>query len=165
MSHLQAIDAVAERGTPRVSDVASAIPGQVITLRGLDFKGTDRILFTTPTGSSSHTVAADPLSVASDGQSLTVKVPETAQTGVVKLARDSFGVVLQVLPRVDRVSSAPFSTGTLQLDGGGFPQNSLVIEMDGNELADTIAGNNLSSFFSQFSSPVGVGLSLRNVMI
>ena len=73
---LTGIDGTAASGTPALAGVASANPGQTITLHGSGLLSNDQLIFTTVDSSGRRgTTPVNPASVASDGTSLTVVVP------------------------------------------------------------------------------------------
>ena len=84
-SLLTGMVATAAQGTPAQGAVASANVGQTITLQGINLQPNKQLVFTATDRSGAlfeQTVTA--ASVAADGLSLTVKVPNNAVTGTVR---------------------------------------------------------------------------------
>ena len=102
---LASIAATAATGTAARASIASANPGQTITLTGSGLRPTDQVVFEyvdQNSGSVGWTTVS-PVSVAANGTSLTVVVPTSAASGTVRLAREQVGLFLQVVPTVTNV--------------------------------------------------------------
>ena len=85
---LSSIDATASSGTAARAALASANTGQLITLRGQDLRSSDRVVITTLDSEGRlGSVTLVPASVSADGSSLTVTVPSSASSGMVRLER------------------------------------------------------------------------------
>jgi len=138
---LTALTASADRGTAAQGGVASANPGQTITLLGQGLAAGERVVFTILNGSSYlSTQTVTPASVAADGTSLTVVVPDTAATGTVRLARDTAGLLLQVVPVLLDVAASvngAFIGGGVALTGLGFIEGGHTINFGAASLVDT----------------------------
>ncbi len=140
VTSLTGIVASADLGTPAQGGVASANPGQTITLQGSNLRASEVVVFTTINGNgflTTQTVSA--ASVADDGSSLTVVVPDTAATGAVRLARDSAGLLLQVVPVLVDVSGnvgGAFAGGSVSLLGRGFTDGMQTIHFGTVTLSD-----------------------------
>ena len=153
-SSLTAIQATAPRGTPSVAQAASANVGQTITLTGVDLVAADRIVFTTIDGNGYYaTASATPLAVAANGTSLTVVVPINATTGMVRLAREKVGVLLQIVPTLDTLDMSagqPFNGGTLYLYGSGFAEGSSSVAFGATLLGDVSrsGGIDVSAYYN-----------------
>jgi hypothetical protein len=138
--HLGGSSATAASGTPASGGIASANTGQTITLQGVGLQSSDTVVFTTLDSSgrlAERTVT--PASVAADGSSLTVAVPTDATTGTVRLARDSSGVLLQIVPTLSDVSAnlnSLYNGGSLTLSGSGFAEGATSILLGDQRLND-----------------------------
>ena len=132
--------ATAGVGTPARSALASANPGQVITLTGSGLRANDQVVFETVNYNSSAVgwTAVNPISVSSDGTSLQVVVPDSAVSGTVRLARESVGLFLQVVPTVSNVdeSSSAYHADGLTVEGSGLIEAGTTINFGGQSLAD-----------------------------
>ncbi|WP_235578406.1 Ig-like domain-containing protein [Pseudorhodoferax sp. Leaf267] len=115
----------AAEGTPGNTAVASANPGQAITLTGAGLVAGDRIVFMVVDAAGNiDELAVTPTSVDVAAQTITVTVPDTATTGRLRLERDTNGMLLQIVPRVTDVQvqsvASDGSTATVVLSGYGF---------------------------------------------
>ena len=150
LTRLTGITGTATLGTPAKSAVASANPGQTITLAGTGLVAGEDVIFTIMDGSSGLSVlAATPLSVAADGTSLTVRVPDAATTGTVRLGNDPAGLVLQVVPVLLDVSAAnntQYDGNTLSLTGRGFIEATTSFHLGTSTFADVSRNNGTSAF-------------------
>ena len=137
---LVGITTSAVKGTPAQGGVASANPGQTITLQGDGLLANDQIVFTVQYGNGyATTAAAAPAAVAADGTSLTVMVPDAAITGAVRLQREGAGLMLQVVPVLIGVSANPNQSiydSYLTLTGRGFVDGASLITFGAQDLAD-----------------------------
>ncbi len=145
-SSILGISATATSGTATTSGVASANPGQTITLNGTGLLTGDRVVFLTQdSGGSLNSVTVNAASIATDGNSLTVIVPGNAATGTVRLERESVGLFLQVVPTLVDVDQAIFGTQfhgqNLRLRGTGFVEGGSTISFGGTQVIDTSASN------------------------
>jgi len=141
-SSLAAIDTKAASGTAAQGGVASANVGQTITLLGSGLRADDQVFFTTIDESgrfSSQSVA--PNTVAADGGSLTVVVPMSATTGMVRLGREGAGVLLQIVPTVNDVAMSyvgqAYNGGPINIRGTGFAEGITSVWFGGRRLADS----------------------------
>ncbi|SCX42366.1 Ig-like domain-containing protein [Nitrosospira sp. Nsp1] len=163
--HLGGISATAGSGIPASNGIASANTGQTITLQGIGLQSGDRLLFTTIDSSgrlAERTVI--PVSVAADGSSLTVVVPTDATTGTVRLARDSSGVLLQIVPTLSDISASLnslYNGGSLTLSGSGFAEGATSVLFGNQRLNDSSrntgpdAGNTTLSLTVPTGAPTG----------
>ncbi len=140
-TRLAGITATAGTGTPATSGVASANPGQTITLTGTGLDANDRVVFVT-TDSSGYvgTTTVVPTNLAGDGTSFNVVVPISAATGTLRLARDVGGLFLQVVPVLSDVvaqTNQGFFGGSLQLSGKGFVEGGSTVNFGAQKVADT----------------------------
>ena len=127
---ITAINAPGALSTPTRASLAFANPGQSITLIGMGFSANDQVVFSTINATSNQvsSTVATPISVAPDGTSLVCLVPFDAATGVVRLARETAGILLQVVAVVAAIgtdvnspaATAAFHGQTLVLYGTGF---------------------------------------------
>ena len=127
---LSGITAAAASGTPRLGGVPSAHVGQTITLAGSGFVAGEPVVFLTSDDGPFGTTVATAATVAADGTSLTVVVPANATTGMVRLARENVGRLLQVVPTlgdVDQGVNEAFHDGGLRLRGTGFVEGGIEV--------------------------------------
>ena len=124
---LNGMTASASSGTPGAAMIASANVGQRVTVLGEGFDSGTRVRFSTFDGNYPQYGVSErevvPVSVAPDGTSLEVVVPDDAVTGVVRLADEPGGLILQVVPTlsdIDITNSFYDDTATLRLTGSGF---------------------------------------------
>ncbi|MEK7675409.1 MAG: hypothetical protein AAB676_06200 [Verrucomicrobiota bacterium] len=112
---LNAFTATAAMGVPTSSNIASANTRQTITIAGENFSGSTRVRFTTFNGDSPQSGLTErevtPASVAADGLSLTVAVPDDAVTGPVRVSDEAGGLILQIVPVVSDIDDLSTSTG------------------------------------------------------
>src|SRR5206468_11843860 len=95
-----------------------------------------------------------PASVAADGLSLTVLVPQDAVTGPVRLADETSGLILQIVPTLTRLDHQAtfFDQGSsLRIEGRGFVEGTMTLLIGSRELADVWDGNGPNAF--HLSSP------------
>ncbi len=130
---LTGIAATAEKGTPLHSGIASVNVGQVITLFGNGLRINDRIVFNKGLVDDTRGYVVAPLSVASDGTSLTVQVPSDGRydaagnadskvnSGIVQLVSDTVGLYLQVVPTVEQLGASFLRFVTLFGSGFDYP--------------------------------------------
>jgi Bacterial pre-peptidase C-terminal domain len=98
-SQLTGITATAARGTPAEATVASANVGATITLTGSGLATGEQVVFTAlDTNGNLYERTVTAATVAANGLSLTVVVPNEATTGTVRLVRDQTGILLQIVP-------------------------------------------------------------------
>src|SRR6185312_13356889 len=103
-TRVSGITATAGSGAPAIAGVASANIGDTITLNGSGLVNGDQIVFTgLENGGNLYSIVVNPTTVAADGASLTVVVPNEATTGTVRLVRDDGGVLLQIVPTLGRL--------------------------------------------------------------
>ena len=140
-SRLSAITSTAATGTPARAAVASANPGQTITIAGTGLLTGETLQFSAVDSAGAHSWSfVSAASVATDGTSLTVVVPADATTGTVRLLRDSAGLLLQIVPTLTHVDALPgqaFTGSTLTLTGAGFAEGATTVLFGTTPLADT----------------------------
>ena len=131
---LDAISTTAAAGVPTEAMVASANTGQTITVQGNGFTSATRVMFTILSATSPQSGLSEreviPGSVAADGTSLTVVVPHDAVTGVVRLAEERAGLLLQIVPTLSDIdlTSGYYSDGaSLTLTGSGFVEGAQTV--------------------------------------
>jgi len=137
---LTGIDSVASSGVAARSALGSANTDQVITLTGLGLLASDDVVFTRIDVSGRlSTLVVAPISVASNGTSLEVRVPTTATSGMVRLARETVGLFLQVVPTVTAVEglSPVYHGGTLSILGSGFSEGGIAVHFGNQVLVDS----------------------------
>ena len=143
-TRLSGISASAAAGTPAESGVASANVGQTITLLGSGLLSSDQVVFTAIDQSGNlYTDTITPTSVAANGTSLTVVVPTDATTGTVRLARETAGILLQVVPTLSHVSvsaGGAFTGGAMTLTGTGFEEGASAVHFGAKTLGSTESG-------------------------
>jgi hypothetical protein len=156
--HLGGISATAGSGTPASSSIASANTGQTITLQGVGLQSSDAVVFTTIDSSgrlAERTVT--PASVAANGSSLTVVVPTDATTGSVRLARDSSGILLQIVPTLSDVGAninSLYNGGSLTLSGSGFAEGATSILL-GNQRLNDSSRNTGPDIYERYNPSIG----------
>ena len=127
---LTGIVAVAGSGTPANAGVASANPGQAITLHGSGLDTTSDVVFQTidSAGNRGERVVR-PAAVNGTGTQLTVVVPvDVAVTGTVGIVgdRNNAALALQIVPLLENVDftsiAADGSNAAVTLRGKGFTE-------------------------------------------
>ena len=140
-SRLSGATATASTGTPARVGIASANVGQTLTLAGTGLAAGEKLLFSAiDTNGNRSWSSATAATVAADGTSLTVVVPNDATTGTVRLARDPAGILLQIVPHLTHVDASAGSTydGTyLTLTGSGFAEGATSVQFGTTTLADS----------------------------
>ncbi|MGA7501504.1 MAG: hypothetical protein WBX00_32635, partial [Isosphaeraceae bacterium] len=137
---LTMIKGTAATGTAARSALASANPGQTITLDGSGLLPSDQVVFEYVDLNSSAVgwTTVSPVSVASNGTSLQVVVPDSAVSGTVRLAREQVGLFLQVVPTVTNVDegSSTYHGSGLTVEGSGLIEAGTTINFGNQSLAD-----------------------------
>ena len=163
---LSGIGATAGSGTPALAGLASANVGQTITLTGTGLLSSDQVVFTGLDDSGNlFGIVVNPATVAADGTSLTVVVPTQATTGTVRLARESVGILLQVVPvltHVDNNINSVYNGGGETLSGSGFAEGLTTVNFGAAHLVDTARDSSGLDIYNQgrnlnFTVPNGVG--------
>jgi uncharacterized protein YjiK len=138
---LSGITATASSGTPAQTGVPSALVGQTITMTGSGLRSSDQVVFTGSDTTNLVDLTVTPTSVAANGTSLQVVVPTGAVSGRVRLAGDTVGVFLQIVPRLTDVSTngvgSFFHNSTLMLTGSGFAEGDVTIGFGAQALMDS----------------------------
>ena len=139
-SRFSLINVAATTGTPALPSVASANVGQTITITGNNLVTGEKVAFSAIDISGLRyydTVTA--ASVAGDGKSLTVVVPQDATTGTVRLARDPAGLLLQIVPKLTRIdsTSGTYAGGNVSLTGTGFAEGATTVNIGTTQVVDT----------------------------
>ncbi len=138
-SRLAGSDAVAASGTPALAGLPSANTGQTITLTGVGLGGQDQVVFITQDNNGTlRELPVAPAAVAADGLSLSVKVPDTAVTGTVRLARDDAGIVLLIVPTLSAATTngGAYTGALLHLTGSGFTEGTVGVSLGGSVVRD-----------------------------
>lgn len=134
-SHLSGTTAVATQGSARVAGAASANVNQLITLSGVALRADDQVVFSCLSAEGfayEQTVTPTLVDVATGR--ITVRVPVDATTGRVRLARDTVGLVLQIVPTVSTLASG--SAGEMVVVGSGFAEGAVTVSIGGKEFMD-----------------------------
>jgi hypothetical protein len=146
---LSGITGVALSGTPADVAVASANPGQAVTLTGSGLSTASDVLLRYVDGSgATRMVNLNPIAAASDGTSATLVIP-TYANGVfaLQMLGASGQPLLQVVPVLD---SYNVSGGTLQLFGRGLMEgNNTRYQFAGDTLTDTAADSGPDVFYGR----------------
>ncbi len=159
-STIKSITATAASGIPARTTVASANPGQAITITGTGFRDNaffnqDRVVFTTlNTSGSLGITTATPQSVSSDGTQIVVVVPDNAVSGTVRLEREQFGRFLQIVPTIDNVevgTDGTFHDAFGTISGSGFAEGAQTVNFGNTPLVDLglFSGPDVFSFSLQ----------------
>ncbi|MHA4866064.1 Ig-like domain-containing protein [Duganella sp. PWIR1] len=124
---LTGISATAASGVAAVPGLASAVPGQMVTLTGIGITASTSFSFRTIDASgNAGEIIVRPTLLSADGSSAEVRVPVGAVTGNVRMVGDITGTALplQILPVVTGVDvqsvSADGSSAVLLIYGTGF---------------------------------------------
>ena len=122
---LASIGATAASGTPQSGAVASANPGQTITLNGSGLDASTDVVFRTVDGGGNFSeVVVRPSAVNVGGAQLQVIVPINAASGDVRIVGAAASVALQVVPTVLDVQvesiSGDGASATVLIAGTGF---------------------------------------------
>ena len=128
------------RERPRGRSTSAANPGQTIDLSGTGLRSTDQVVFETVDQNSGAVgwTTVSPVSVASNGTSLTVVVPTSATSGTVRLAREQVGLFLQIVPTVTNVdeSNSAYHGTSLTVEGSGLIEAGTAINFGGQSVVD-----------------------------
>jgi len=156
-TRLSGITASPTSGTPANAGVASANTGQTITLTGSGLLSSDQVVFTAiDIYGDLYNETVNPVAVAANGASLTVVVPADATTGAVRLARDTAGILLQVVPTLSHVDVAvggPFTGGSMSLTGSGFEEGASTVNFGAQKLIDVSRNSGLDvSYYGDFNN-------------
>jgi hypothetical protein len=134
------LDSQALRGTPTDPNEASANPEQIFSLTGDAFNDGTRVLFPTidQYGQTAVTTVV-PSQVAADGKSLTVKVPLTAETGMIAILDGRERYLLQIVPEI---SSMTFGGPGLPMTikGQGFVEGKCTVRFGTDQVTVTDTG-------------------------
>ena len=149
---LTGITATLDSGTASRPAVPAANNGATITLTGVGLTTNDYVVFKAVdyyyNSYYDYTVSAK--SVAADGKSLTVVVPDAAVTGTVRLSREQSGLLLQVVPIVTEVTaSSGFRNGLVTVTGkglAGFSTGGSVVNFGGT------SGTNDNYYYYYYSN-------------
>ena len=174
-SVLTGITTTAGQGIAASGSLASANPGQTITLRGHGLRYDTVVEFTAEDTGGGVGVVHRTGSASSDGTTLTVTVPLVAKTGIVKVIGDSgAGAQLQVVPLLKGYGGTLTPGGTIILDGAGFIHGETTVTVGGQiatvgairalheengivrEIAELTLPGNLGNGVLEVSTPGGV---------
>ncbi|MBX3670121.1 MAG: choice-of-anchor D domain-containing protein [Rhodocyclaceae bacterium] len=165
-SLLTGVSATAARGTAAQAGIAAANVGQTITLAGSSLAPGEIVMFTTQdSGGTLGQTAVTAASVAGDGSSLTVDVPQRATTGTVRLLRDAVGQFLQIVPTLDLLQSnagSSFASSFLTLAGSGYAEGGTSVLFGASVLPDSSrqSGNDVFDSFATGGFVQNGGLSV-----
>ncbi len=149
------IDAVAASGVPAKSGVASSNVLQTITLLGSGLQSNEQVVFTAIDDNGVlYEDVVSAATVAADGSSLTVVVPNDATTGTVRLQRDSAGIVLQIVPTFDQIffNNGLYAGNFLELTGSGFAEGASTVLFGDSSLADSSRSTGIVVFSLNFAN-------------
>ena len=160
------IVSTANTGTATNVGVASANPGQAITLQGTNFDLTTDVVFEVidSSGNRSEEVVR-PLAVNDEDTEIIVETPIDAVTGVVRIVGDQNATeaILQIVPTIDFVdlTSVTPTTASFTLSGSGFIEGSNSLYMFGSEsLTDMdISTSEINVFSNNTRSSVSIAYS------
>ncbi|MCG2595886.1 hypothetical protein LZ009_24180, partial [Ramlibacter sp. XY19] len=162
-NRLSGMTASAASGTAAQAGLPSANTGQTLTLAGVGLLSSDRVVFTTvDTNGSLGEQSVAPTAVDLVAQTLTVRVPDSATTGMVRLERDRSGMVLQVVPTVTDVTMNPgggFVGNNLTLRGTGFAEAGTTVSFGATQVDDRTPNYGIDVYSS------GVGNSQLNMVV
>ena len=133
---LTAVNSTALSGTPANAAIASANPGQAVTLTGTGLTiGTPVLLRYTDNAGVVRTTSVTLLSAASSGTTATLVVPTNAN-GVTKLQifGSSTQPTLQIVPLL---TASTASGSAVTFTGGGFVEGAATYTLPGATIADT----------------------------
>ena len=143
---LASVSATAASGTPAVASLASANPGQAITLHGSGFtSATDVIFAMADDNGNPYEYDQRPTAVSPDGTSLVVVVPTGAMTGAIDVVGDlnNARIPLQVVPILTAATLSGDSGYSAQvyLSGSGLVDGSSSVYTFGSySVADDSGG-------------------------
>lgn len=155
---LQAIIAVAPRGTPQNPAQPSANVGQAIALQGVGFGPGSQAIFTSTTDTGASGLVAAPLiNINAAGTTANVIVPATATSGLVSV--DGQGAVpLQIVPTVFTLTlpaGQNFAPGVVATFGGtGFKEGATTVTFPG---ASPVAASDVTSSNSRLTVTIPSG--------
>ena len=125
-ARLSGIVAQAASGVPAQAGMPSANTGQTIVLRGNALATDDKVVFTT---GGQSVLAVTPLAIDLAAQTITIVVPDNAISGAVRLARDTAGMILQIVPTISVLEAPDALNGDngVTLRGSGFAPAGLAV--------------------------------------
>ncbi|HEY0806863.1 MAG TPA: hypothetical protein VGD84_17455, partial [Pseudonocardiaceae bacterium] len=162
--NVTAITGTALSGTPANAALASANPGQAVSLTGSGLTtATGVILSYTDSGGTPQYVVLNPTTVSADGTTASLVIPAYAN-GIARLS--VFGaanpLALQIVPTL---TGFAISGGTLQLFGGGFVEAASTYRLPGATVTDTAVGsgpdvfNSYNAALGQYVDNAGVNIA------
>ena len=119
------LTSLATSGTPANPAIASANPGQAITIKGSGLSlATDVVFQLADDNGTVYEYDQHPTAVAADGSSLTVLVPGNAITGAVSVVGDqnNSALLLQIVPTISSITMTGGNgySGQFRMYGTGF---------------------------------------------
>jgi hypothetical protein len=162
---------VAASGTPANPAIASANPGQTVTINGTNFDSSTDVVFPAIDGDGTRFErVVRPASVNANGTQLTVVVPiDVAFTGTVGIVgdRNTAGFPLQIVPVLDSVvfGNTPGDYSDVQLRGRGFVEaNGSTYKFGQVEVTDYSPGGgpNAGGFFQYDNDGVNLSVPLNS---
>ncbi len=151
---LASVSATAASGTPAVASLASANPGQAITLHGSGFTSATDVIFAMADDSGNpYEYDQRPTAVSPDGTSLVVIVPTGAMTGAIDVVGDlnNARIPLQVVPILTAATLSGDSGYSAQvyLSGSGLVDGSNSVYTFGSySVADDSGGSQAIDVYS-----------------
>ena len=139
-SHLGGITTSAASGSAANAAIGSANVGQTVTVSGAGLLANDQLVFTTLDDGGNLAEAGVASTVDLLHQTISAVVPINATTGHVRLARDTSGVLLQVVPTLSGATmtsvGGSFTGNNLQLSGSGFAEGAISVLLGAQSVAD-----------------------------
>jgi hypothetical protein len=127
-STFTSISSTAGSGTPANAGIASANPGQTITLNGTGLTTSTDVVFLVvdASGNVSERIV-NPSTAAVNGTSLTIVVPQDSITGAVQIVGDQLNsaLTLQIVPIITNVdlTSVSATSAAFRITGSGFVED------------------------------------------
>ena len=142
---LSSITATAASGTPADAAQASAIPGQAITLSGVNLETSTDVVFQVVDQSGNvDDLIVRPSAVNDDHTQAQVLVPLNAVSGIVRVVGSANTVALQVLPAVTNVQvesvAGDGSSAQLLIAGLGFVEGAAEYVFGSRTVLDSSSG-------------------------
>ncbi len=137
---LASVTATAATGTPANANLASANPGQTVTLNGAGLTTATTVLFHyVDSGGTAQTVALQPATATADGTAATLVVPANANgAGRLQVFGSSSQPVLQIVPVLTGFTAS--GNTSLSLAGQGLVEGATTYTIPGATIVDTSAG-------------------------
>lgn len=145
---LDSIDSVALSGTPANAALASANPGQAVTLRGQGLTAsTDILLSYTNVDGNLQMRLLNPSVASADGTSATLVIPTYANgANALQVLGSTSRPVLQIVPVVNRAGSQPGNNWAFE--GYGFVEAGIRVDLSGGSVTDASTDDNADVYYS-----------------